>query len=98
MKKVLLVTDGIFHPPYFGRMALQKSLAEMDGFEFQHIRSMEKLPADLKDSSRTGDLHYHHKRISQSALNSLDAFVSKRRRHSSHPFGDGIFQGDKSFI
>ncbi len=75
MKKVLLVTDGIFHPPYFGRMALKKSLAELDGFEFQHVRSMEKLPADLKDFSALV-IYIHHKRISQSALKSLDAFVS----------------------
>ena len=75
MKKVLLVTDGIFHPPYFGRVALKKSLAELDGFEFQHVRSMEKLPADLKDFSALV-IYLHHKRISQSALTGLDAFVS----------------------
>ena len=75
MKKVLLVTDGIFHPPYFGRVALEKSLAELDGFEFQHVRSMEKLPANLKDFSALV-IYIHHKRISQSALTSLDAFVS----------------------
>ena len=51
MKKSLPVTDGIFHPPYFGRVALEKSLAELDGFEFQNVRLMEKLPANLKDFS-----------------------------------------------
>ncbi len=67
MKKVLLITDGIFHPPYFGRVALKKALAELDGFEFQHVRSMEKLPADLKDFSALV-IYLHHKKISQSAL------------------------------
>lgn len=75
MKKVLLVTDGIFHPPYFGRVTLKKSLAELGGFEFQHIRSMEKLPADLNDFCALV-IYFHHKRISQSALTGLDAFVS----------------------
>ena len=75
MKKVLLVSDGIFHPPYFGRVALEKSLAELDGFEFQHVHSMEKLPADLKDFSALV-IYLHHKRISQSALTGLDEFVS----------------------
>jgi type 1 glutamine amidotransferase len=75
MKKVLLVTDGIFHPPYFGRMALEKNLTELDGFEFQHVRSMEKSPANLKDFSALV-IYIHHKRISRSALTDLDAFVS----------------------
>ena len=76
MKKVLLITDGIFHPPYFGRVALKKNMAELDGFEFQHVRSMEKLPADLKDFSALV-IYLHHKKISRSALTVLDAFVSE---------------------
>jgi len=76
MKKVLLITDGIFHPPYFGRVALKKSLAELDGFEFQHVRSMEKLPADIKEFSALV-IYLHHKIISQLALIGLDAFVSE---------------------
>lgn len=75
MKKVLLVTDGIIHPPYLGRMALEKSLAELGEFEFQHVRSMEKLPANLKDFSALV-IYIHHKRISESALTDLDTFVS----------------------
>jgi type 1 glutamine amidotransferase len=75
MKKVLLVTDGIFHPPYFGRMVLHKALAELKGFEFQYIRSMEKIPRNLKDFSALV-LYVHHKNISDAALGRLDDFVS----------------------
>ena len=74
MKKILLVTDGIFHPPYFGRMALHKALAGLDGFAFQRIRSMEKLPGNLVDFSAMV-IYLHHKRISEKALAALDEFV-----------------------
>jgi len=75
MKRVLLVTDGLFHPPLFARRVLHKTLAEMDGFEFQHIRSMEKLPGNLNEFSALV-IYLHHQRISEAALTALDEFVS----------------------
>lgn len=75
MKKVLLVTDGIIHPPFLARKALHESLAELDDFEFQHIRSMEKLPHTLGDFSAMV-IYLHHKKISEGALAALDDFVS----------------------
>ena len=75
MKRVLLVTDGIFHPPYPARKALQHTLAELDGFEFQHIRTMENLPDNQKDFSALV-IYLHHKKISEQALATLDDFVS----------------------
>jgi type 1 glutamine amidotransferase len=74
MKKILLVTSGIFHPPLFGRMALHNMLKHMKDFSFAHVSSLEKLPADL-DSFSALVLHYHHKTISDTALNRLDTFV-----------------------
>jgi len=74
LKKVLLVTDGIFHPPFSARQSLHTTLAELDGFEFQHIRSMEKL---LKEFSALV-IYLHHKKISERALAALDDFVSNR--------------------
>jgi len=74
MKKILFVTDGIFHPPFPGRMALHKTLSQLDGFSFRHVSSLEKLPADLNAFSALV-LHYHHKTISDSALKRLDDFV-----------------------
>ncbi|MGD8405614.1 MAG: ThuA domain-containing protein [Anaerolineales bacterium] len=74
MKKVLLVTDGIFHPPFLARKALHETLAELDDFEFQHVRSMENLPHTLKDFSAMV-IYLHHKKISEGALTTLDDFV-----------------------
>jgi len=74
MKKVLLVTDGIFHPPLFGRMTLHRVFHQMDGFSFQHIRSLEQLPMDMEKFSALV-LHYHHKTISPSVLARLEWFI-----------------------
>jgi type 1 glutamine amidotransferase len=87
MKKVLLVTDGIFHPPFLARKSLHKMLAATplpqgegqgvrEGYEFQHIRSMEALPGNLVDFSAMV-IYIHHKTISDQALAALDDFVSK---------------------
>ena len=73
-KKILLVTDGIFHPTYFGRLALHKSLKQLDGFSFKHVSSLEELPPDLESFSALV-LHFHHKAISDGALGQLDSFV-----------------------
>lgn len=75
MKKVLLVTDGIFHPPFLARKILHTTLAELDGFAFWHIRSMEKLPANLSDFSALV-IYLHHQELSKRALALLDEFVS----------------------
>ena len=74
MKKILLVTDGIFHPPLRGRMILHRVLRKMENFSFDHIRSLEKLPSDLNSFSALV-LHYHHKAISNETLERLDQFV-----------------------
>jgi hypothetical protein len=76
MKKVLLVTDGIIHPPLWGRMILHKNLAQRHGFAFRHTSSLEKTPADLESFSALV-LHYHHKRISHRALKTLAGFVKQ---------------------
>lgn len=76
MKKVLLVTDGIFHPTLLGRQALHHALKKLDGFSFTHVASLEKLPSDL-DSFSAIVLHFHHKTLSDQALNQLRDFVSQ---------------------
>lgn len=75
LKNVLLVTAGFFHPPYPARMQLHRTLAQMDGFAFQHISSLESLPAGLTQFSAIV-LYMHQKKISPSALAALDVFVS----------------------
>lgn len=74
MKKVLLVTAGIFHPPLWGRMVLHSMLRNLPGFAFEHVRSLEKLPTSLERFSALV-LHFHHKKISPAALAKLDSFV-----------------------
>jgi type 1 glutamine amidotransferase len=74
IKNVLLVSDGIFHPPFLGRMVLHKTLKQTDDFTFRHVSSLEKLPSDV-DSFSAFVLDYHHKTISDSALKQLDDFV-----------------------
>lgn len=84
MKKILLVTDGFFHPTYFGRLALHKALSSplptgegvgvRENLSFQHVSSLEKLPPDL-ESFAALVLHYHHKTISDGALGRLDSFA-----------------------
>jgi type 1 glutamine amidotransferase len=74
-RNILLVTSGIFHPPYFGRLAAHQALRQMDEFAFLHVSSLEALPADLKRFSAML-LYYHHKTISDAALTRLDDFVS----------------------
>ena len=74
MKKVLLITDGIFHPIYFGRMALHESLKQMEEISFFHVSSLEHLPSGLESFSALV-LHFQHKTISDNALMQLDGFV-----------------------
>jgi len=73
MKNVLLVTDGIFHPPLWGQLILHSALRNMPVFTFDHVRSLEKLPASLEPFSALV-LHFHHKNISPAALAKLDGF------------------------
>lgn len=75
MKNILLISDGIFHPPYTARLALRKALVAQGGFEFQNVRSMEKLPDDLAHISALV-IYIHHQKISEKALKNLDEYVS----------------------
>ncbi len=72
--KVLLVTDGFFHPPLLGRLVLDATLRQMEGVTFDHVYSLEKLPSNLEIYSSLV-LHFHHKSISSMALSKLDNFV-----------------------
>jgi type 1 glutamine amidotransferase len=74
MKNILLVTDGFVHPPYGGRRALHRALAQLEGYSFRHARSLGQLPVDV-DSYAALVLYYHHKIISAAALDRLDSFV-----------------------
>jgi type 1 glutamine amidotransferase len=73
-RSVLLVTDGLWHPPLAGRAALARALAGLEQFSFQHLRVLEALPDPL-DGVAALVLYFHHPRLSSKALARLDAFV-----------------------
>jgi type 1 glutamine amidotransferase len=74
MKNILLVTEGLIHPPRGGRTAVHQALAHLEGFSFQHVRSLEQLPGDV-NSFAALVLYFHQKTITPSALARLDSFV-----------------------
>jgi type 1 glutamine amidotransferase len=74
-KNVLLISDGRVHPPLIGRFWLRNLLWGMHGFCFEKVHSMEKLP-----KMNLGDFHglvlyFHHKEITEAALDAFDSFV-----------------------
>lgn len=73
-RKVLLVTDGLFHPPLWGRLILHHALRRVPGCAFAHTRSLDCLPADA-ETCAAWVLHFHHQSITPAALARLDAFV-----------------------
>lgn len=97
LKRVLLVTAGIFHPPYFGRQALHTGLAQLQGFTFRHVRSLEQMPADFESHSALV-LYYHEKTISQAALRRLEAFVKNGGGVLAIHSATASFQGEKHYF
>jgi type 1 glutamine amidotransferase len=73
----LLIFDGMFHPPWLGRRNLERSLRSVPGWDFLRISSVEKLPQLPLDSFQCMALYFHHKRVSPSALDSLDRYVKE---------------------
>jgi len=74
MKKVLLITNGIFHPPLLGCLNLRKSISRLVDYQFHNLSSMERLPENLNDYS-VMVIYFHHNKISDLALNKFDDFV-----------------------
>ena len=75
-KNILLISDGRIHPPMMGRFWLRYVLTGIQGYRFAIVNSMEELPKlDLSDFHGLV-LYFHHKRISDPALESFDAFIA----------------------
>lgn len=68
MADVLLVADGIFHPPWGARRHVKQLLSGIPGIELTQIRRLNYL--ENLDSSRYQAmvLYYHHKRVGLNAL------------------------------
>ncbi len=75
-KNILMISDGKIHPPLMGRFWLRYALAGMQGYNFARVNSMEDI-LDLDLSVFCGMvLYFHHKKISEQALDAFDDFVS----------------------
>ncbi len=75
MKEVLIISSGIFHPPLVGRWILNRFLEGINGYAFRHLRTLEQLPQDLPDYAAMV-LYLHQKKISATALEKFDAYLS----------------------
>lgn len=76
MTYVLLITDGLIHPPLIGRVHLHRNLGRLSGFDYQHRRTLEALPGMDLSAFAALVLYFHHRRISESALDALDRYVA----------------------
>lgn len=76
-KSVLLVLDGLIHPTLFGRLALERFLRVLPGYQFQKVRSMEKLPEVAAGQFDGMVLYFHHKTISERALAAFEQYVQQ---------------------
>ncbi|MEA4908482.1 MAG: ThuA domain-containing protein [Chloroflexi bacterium] len=74
MKQLLLVSDGLFHPPLPGRVTLRRFLTGLPGCALTVTRSLEKLPPGLERFDAML-LYFHHKQVTPAALHALDQFV-----------------------
>ena len=74
-KNVLVISDGLIHPPLIGRFWLRKMLMAMPEFCFTWVHTMEKLPNINLDVFHGMVLHFHHKEISEATLGKFDSFV-----------------------
>ncbi len=75
-KNVLIVSDGRIHPPILGRLWLHNILSGMRGYKFARVNSMEELPKIDLSGFHSLVLYFHHKRITEPALDAFNDFVA----------------------
>ena len=75
MKDVLVVSAGVFHPPLWGQVVLRRVLAEMEGYRFQAVRSLEGLKGDLKNYAGLV-VYFHQAVIPDESIRAFEAYVS----------------------
>ncbi len=74
MKKVLIISSGIFHPPLVGCWILKRFMEGIGGYAFKRLRTLEHLPRDLTDYA-TMVIYLHQKKISAAALEKFDSYI-----------------------
>jgi type 1 glutamine amidotransferase len=75
LKRVLIISDGIFHPTIVARFWLRKTLSMLPAYEYKQVRSMEELPMLDLSLFHGLVLFFHHQKITESALNAFEEFV-----------------------
>jgi len=74
---ILLVSAGFFHPPWLGRFWLRQTLQALPGVHLQRVATLEALPASDPHKFQAIVLYIHQQKLSLTALDALDHFVSR---------------------
>ncbi|NMA95877.1 MAG: ThuA domain-containing protein [Clostridiales bacterium] len=83
MHRILVISDGFFHPSLICRYAFKRLLTDLDeDFHFEFTKNINVLSALREKAYSAVILYFHKKRIKESALSGLEAFASK---------GGGVF-------
>lgn len=77
MNQILMISDGIFHPPILARRAVQNLLHDLPGFQFNQTDSLNRLPQIDLNLYSAMVLYFHHKQCSPESFALLEMFVSR---------------------
>lgn len=76
MKRVLLISAGLVHPPILARLSLRRLLERQADLSVHAIHSLEEVQEEFLDYS-AWILYYHQRSLSSKALSLLQQYVSK---------------------
>lgn len=76
MKRVLLISAGVFHPPLLARFSLRRLLDQQTDLYVASIGSLEEVHDEFMGYA-AWVLYYHRKRISAQALARLKEYVDR---------------------
>jgi type 1 glutamine amidotransferase len=77
VKSILLISAGIFHPPWLARLRLQRLFTALPGYSIRTAGSFERLAGDATlQSTQAIVVYLHRQRISPAALAAFDRYVS----------------------
>lgn len=74
---ILYINGGLFHPSILARIHLRRTLNDIPVFSIKGISSINKITKLDPAGYQAFVLYFHHKRLSQQALQSLDEYVSQ---------------------
>jgi type 1 glutamine amidotransferase len=71
----LLILRGLVHPTWLACLRLRRILEATPSLQLQRASSLEVLPRLSMDQVHSLVIYFHHRRLSPSAMESLDAFI-----------------------